>query len=96
MRRLWKGDKVEVKAGAHRSRRGADGEEKKSIGEVLRVDYDKSQVYISGINVRRVATRRSPEHPQGGFIEKECPIHISNVKVVEPSAEHAKDLERRA
>ena len=84
MRRIWKGDTVEVISGR------AVGQ----TGHVLVVDYKKEQVIVEGVNTRMVATSPGPSSP-GGLIERECPIHLSNVLVTVESPEHKKELERK-
>ena len=46
---------------------------------MLAVDHEKETVLVEGLNKRKRATRRSQANPQGGIVEKECPIHLSNV-----------------
>lgn len=77
-RHIKTGDLVQVIAGA--------GREKKQQGKVLRVIPDKDLVVVQGVNVRLKHVRPSQNNPQGGRIEKEMPIHISNVQPVSPSA----------
>jgi large subunit ribosomal protein L24 len=48
-------------------------------GKILSVDRKRDLVTVEGINVRKKATRRSQENPEGGFTDKEMSIHISNV-----------------
>lgn len=67
------GDIVKVIAGNHR---GAQG-------KILRVLREKEQVFIEGVRMIKKHLGRSQERPQGEIIEKEGPIHISNVKLVE-------------
>jgi large subunit ribosomal protein L24 len=55
------------------------GEHKGKTGEVLEVDREKQRVLVEGINLRKRATRPTQDNPEGGIVEKECPIHISNV-----------------
>ncbi len=68
-----KGDTVIVIAGV----------EKGSTGKVLAVDRARWRVLIEGVNRRQQTIRPSQLHPQGGMIEKECPVHISNVMLLE-------------
>ena len=66
------------------------GEHKGQRGTVLHVDREKQRVTIEGVNVRNKARRRTQENPEGGFIEKEMPIHISNVMAADRyDAKHA-------
>lgn len=64
-------DEVEVISGAHRGR----------TGRVLQVIKSKNQVIIEGVRMIKKHTRRSQD-AEGGIIEKEGPIHISNVRLV--------------
>jgi len=58
------------------------GESKGKIGKVLKVFPDKERVIVEGVNFIKRHTRPNQQNPQGGIIEKEAPIHISNVKLV--------------
>jgi large subunit ribosomal protein L24 len=70
-----KGDRVEVICGEHVGSQGA----------VLQVHPKKQRVVIEGINMVKKAVRPSQDRPQGGFLEKEAAVHISNVKLLERS-----------
>ena len=65
-----KGDEVEVIAGNHKGKRGT----------VMLVNAAKGQVVVEGARKVKKAIRRSENHPDGGIIEEDGPIHISNVK----------------
>lgn len=69
-RRIRKGDTVVAIA----------GNDKGKTGTVLH-RVDDSKFVVQGINVRKKAVRRSEANPQGGFVEREMPIHASNLKV---------------
>ena len=58
------------------------GEEKGKSGKVLNVDTSSGRVLIEGVNFIWKHLRRSQQHPHGARIQKESPLHISNVKVV--------------
>ncbi len=62
------------------------GNDKGKTGKVLRVDPKADRVFVEGVNVRHKHVRPSQGNPQGGRIEKEMSIHISNVMPVSPSA----------
>jgi large subunit ribosomal protein L24 len=68
--RIKKGDQVVVLSGKYRGR----------AGRVLRVYPKKDRVVVEGINMIKRHTRPTQRHPKGGIVEKEAPIHISNVK----------------
>ncbi len=60
------------------------GEDRGKVGEVLRVYTDSDKVLVQGANRVYRHLRPSRQHPQGGRIQKEMPIHISNVLPVDP------------
>jgi len=76
MTRLRKGDQVIVLAGADRGR----------TGRVLNVDRKKSRVLVEGVNMKHKHVRRSQENPQGGRIQREYPVHVSNVAFHDPES----------
>jgi len=69
-----KGDTVVITTGSHKG----------TVGEIMRVIPDKSQVIIKGVNLRTKHLKPTRLNPQGGIITKEAPIHMSNVS---PSVE---------
>ncbi|HLW34724.1 MAG TPA: 50S ribosomal protein L24 [Chthoniobacterales bacterium] len=68
-----KGDNVEVISGNFRG----------SSGKVLEVLPRKQQVLVEGVRIIKKHLRKSQDNPQGKIAEREGPIHISNVKLVE-------------
>jgi len=68
-----RGDIVEVISGNHKG----------ASGKVLQVLPTNSQVIVEGVRMIKKHQRKSQEHPNGAIIEREGPIHISNVKLVE-------------
>ncbi len=69
---VQKGDEVEVISGNHKGK----------TGTVLDVNVSKEQVIVEGVRVMKKSVRRSEQNPDGGLIDKDGPIHISNVKKV--------------
>ena len=59
------------------------GNEKNKTGKILQVIPDKQQVIIEGVRMIKKHTRKSQDRPDGGIIELEGPIHISNVKKID-------------
>ncbi|HOP49074.1 MAG TPA: 50S ribosomal protein L24 [Ignavibacteriales bacterium] len=55
------------------------GNDKGKTGKILKVLPKENRVIIEGVNIRKKHTRPTQLNPQGGIIEKEMPIHISNV-----------------
>ncbi|MBI4553048.1 MAG: 50S ribosomal protein L24 [Candidatus Latescibacteria bacterium] len=80
-----KGDTVMVIAGDDRGK----------TGRVLKLIPDKRRLIVEGINFIIRHTRPSQINPQGGRVEKEAPIHISNVMVVCPRCNQGTRVERR-
>ena len=65
------------------------GKEKGKSGKVLRVFPEKNKAIIEKVNFIKRHVRPSKKTPQGGVIEREASMHISNVKVVCPSCNQA-------
>ncbi len=74
-RHIKQGDTVLVTTGADKGR----------TGRVLKILPDKQRVVVEGIARVWKHVRPSQRHPQGGRIQKDAPIHISNVQPVDPS-----------
>ena len=55
------------------------GNDKGKTGRVIKVFTDRDRIVVEGINVVKKHTRPSQDNPQGGILNKELPIHISNV-----------------
>ena len=68
-----RGDTVQVISGNHKG----------ASGKVLEVKAAKAQVIVEGIRMIKKHQRKSQEHPNGAILEREGPIHISNVKLLE-------------
>ena len=60
------------------------GKEKGKQGEIIAVDIKKERVTVKGLNLVKRHTKPSQANPQGGIIEKEGTIHVSNVMVLDP------------
>jgi large subunit ribosomal protein L24 len=58
------------------------GESRDQQGTVLSIDRTKERATVEGVNVVKRHTKPSASEPQGGIIEKEGTIHISNLMVV--------------
>ena len=61
------------------------GADKGKTGRVLRVITDKNRVVVEGINRVWKHVRPSQRNPQGGRIQKDAPIHLSNVMPLDPT-----------
>ncbi len=71
-RHIKKGDSVIVTA----------GNDKGTVGEVVRVITDKNRVVVKGVNIRARHMKPTQANPQGGIVRREMPIHMSNVSPV--------------
>jgi large subunit ribosomal protein L24 len=62
------------------------GKDKGKTGKVIRVDRAKDRVFVEGLNMVKRHQRPLPGRPNApvGVIEKEGPIHVSNVAIVDP------------
>lgn len=60
------------------------GESKNKQGKVLKVDGAKQRAFVEGVNLVKKATKPNAKNPNGGLIEQEASIHISNLLVVDP------------
>lgn len=60
------------------------GKDKGKTGKVLRVFPKTNKVLVEGVNVITKHQKPTAVNPQGGIINKEAPIHISNVMPVDP------------
>jgi large subunit ribosomal protein L24 len=75
-----KGDSVQVISGNHKG----------ASGKVVAVLPKKSQVVVEGVRMVKKHTKKSQENPNGAILEREGPLHISNVKLLEAGAGKAK------
>jgi len=73
---IKKGDTVQIIAGDHKG----------TTGKVLRVLPEKNKVVVQGQNLAKKHVRPSRKNPQGGRINVEQPIHISNVLPLNPKS----------
>jgi len=71
--KIKKGDTVIVRTGRDKGKQGS----------VLRALPTENKVIVQGVNVAKRHTRQSPTS-QGGIVEKEMPIHVSNVSHIDP------------
>ncbi|QIE59217.1 50S ribosomal protein L24 [Rasiella rasia] len=74
--KIKSGDTVVVTAGDHKG----------SEGKVLRVDAEKNKAIVEGVNTVKKHEKPSAANPQGGITEKEAPIHVSNLSLVDPKS----------
>lgn len=65
------------------------GKNKGKSGQVIRVIPEKNKVFVQKVNMIKRHTRPTQKSPQGGIVEKEGPIHVSNLKIVCPKCSKA-------
>ena len=63
------------------------GEHKGSMGRVIKVINDQNKVIVEGVNVIKKHSKPSAQNPQGGIVEKEAPIHVSNLSLTTPDGQ---------
>lgn len=74
MNKLKVNDIVEVIAGNHKG----------SQGKVMRFNDERTRAYVEKVALVKRHTKPSQANPQGGIVEKEASIHVSNLAVVDP------------
>ena len=72
------------------------GNDKGRRGRVLRVFPDQDRVIVEGVRMMKKHTKPTQRDPQGGIVEREAPIHVSNVMVVDPKTDAPTRLRRRS
>jgi len=72
--KIKKNDTVEVITGKSRGRRG----------KVLKVYEENQRLLIEGVNIMKKHERPNQRNQQGGITEREFPVHVSNVMLVDP------------
>lgn len=82
---IKKGDMVQVIAGDNKGKQG----------KVLKVEVEKQRAIVEGVNLVKKATKPNAQNPQGGIVEKEAPIHISNMQVLDPKSGKPTKVGRR-
>ena len=75
--KIKSGDTVQVIAGDHK---GLEG-------KVLKIFKDKDKALVEGVNIVKKHNKPSAQNPQGGIVEKEAPIHISNLSLLNKKGE---------
>jgi large subunit ribosomal protein L24 len=74
--KIKKGDRVVVLTGKDKGR----------TGQVLKVMPSENRILVEGIKIVQRHTKASQANPQGGIVNKESPIHVSNVAIVDPQS----------
>ena len=77
--RILNGDKVKIITGSFKG----------TVGDVIKVNPKKDMVMIEGVNLQKKHMKPSQGNPDGGIIEKEGWIHVSNVALYDPKAKDA-------
>jgi len=72
------------------------GDSKGQQGKVLKVEVSKSRAIVEGVNIVKKATKPNAKNPQGGIVEKEAPIHISNLQLLDPKSGKPTRIGRKA
>jgi large subunit ribosomal protein L24 len=82
---IKKGDTVMVITGNNRGQKG----------RVLEIIRKTSRAIVEGVNLMKKHTKPNANSPQGGIIEKEAPVHISNLMLVDPKSGEATRITRK-
>ena len=79
MQKLKLGDEVVILAGKDKGKTGA----------VLDLNFKKSKALIKGVNMVKKTIKPTQENPNGGFLDKEAFVHISNISLMSPKTKKA-------
>ncbi|ANQ50997.1 50S ribosomal protein L24 [Flammeovirga yaeyamensis] len=82
---IKKGDKVTI----------ISGENKGKEGVVLTVDREKERAIVEGVNMVTKHVKPTAEKPEGGVKQMEAPIHVSNIKLIDPESGNATRVGRK-
>ncbi|MCQ2224556.1 MAG: 50S ribosomal protein L24 [Paludibacteraceae bacterium] len=82
---IKKGDTVIVNSGDCKGKQG----------RVARVLVKDQKAIVEGLNMVKRATKPSAKNPQGGIVEKEAPIHVSNLSLIDPKSGKATRISRK-
>ena len=77
--KIKKGDKVKVITGAYKG----------TVAEVIKAMPKENKVIVEGVNIVKKHQKPTQANPDGGIIEKEMPIHVSNVMAYDSKAKKA-------
>ena len=83
---IKKGDTVVVIAGDNKGQQG----------KVLKVETSKQRAIVEGVNIVKKATKPNAKNPQGGIVEQEAAIHISNLQLLDPKSGTVTRVGRKA
>ena len=72
------------------------GDNRGQQGKVLSVDAAKQRAVVEGVNICKKATKPNAKNPQGGLLEQEAPIHISNLQPIDPQSGKPTRIGRKA
>ena len=78
------GDTVAVIAGRDQFVTDKKGKKVRKTGRVLKVYPKTERVLVEGVNIVKKHQRPTQANDKGGIIEKEAPIHVSNVAILDP------------
>jgi large subunit ribosomal protein L24 len=70
--KLKTGDTVRIIAGDHQG----------SEGKIMKLFFEKDKAIVEGVNLVKRHTKPNAQNPQGGIVEKEAAIHISNLSLI--------------
>jgi len=83
--KIKKNDLVKVISGVYKGKEG----------KVLKVFTAKQRIIVEGVNMAKKHTRPNQKNPQGGILEQEAPIHVSNVMIMCPDTNQPTRIGRK-
>jgi len=82
---IKKGDFVKVISGESRGKEG----------KILEIIVNKNRAIVEGVNMIKKHTKPNTAYPEGGIIEQEASVHISNLMLIDPSSKKPTKIGRR-
>ena len=81
------GDMVMLNKTITSAKSAGEDREQGYVGKVLKVFPDRERVIVEGVNIRVFHEQPSQSNPDGGRVEREAPIHVSNVNPVDSNGD---------
>ena len=83
--KIKKGDTVQI----------ITGKDKGKTGRIIKVHTEKQRVVVEGLNMVSKHQRPTQENPSGGYVDREAPLHISNLMLIDPKSGEATKVGRK-
>lgn len=82
--RIRVGDNVAIMSGKDKFTKDKKGNKVRTTGQVIKAFPKENKVVVRGVNIVKKHKRATSQEDKGGIMEKEAPIHVSNVMIICP------------